>query len=273
MTAATPESMFSLSGRHILITGASQGIGAALAEGFAAAGADVSLLARSAAGLEDTAKRVRSLGRKAVPVPADVTSPTEVEEAFTTAERELGPLDVLVNNAGGPIFQSRILDIREEGWERVLDLNLTSAFRCAQRAGRTMVDRGSGSIINISTVCGVAAWPALAPYSAAKAALLSLTQSMAAEWGPHGVRVNALTPGWIDTPVNAAYVNDERLSRTARAQIPLNRFGHTSELTGAALWLASDASSFVTGTNTVVDGGYLASDMPRDSHTILDRIR
>jgi 2-deoxy-D-gluconate 3-dehydrogenase len=254
---------FSLAGRTALVTGASRGIGAAIARALAEAGADVALAARSSTALAAVAAEIEAVGRRAFPVVCDVTSRDQVEACAREAEERLGRIDVLVNNAGGPLFNALALEIRDEGWERLIALNLTSVFRFCQAVGRGMVARGRGSVINVSSVAGSRPWPALAAYSAAKAGVLSLTQVLALEWGEAGVRVNAICPGWVMTDINERFLADAAARSLALDAVPLRRLGQVEDVVGAALWLASDASSYVTGATIAIDGG-VAPGVPED---------
>jgi NAD(P)-dependent dehydrogenase (short-subunit alcohol dehydrogenase family) len=268
MTAPRP--MTALVGQRALVTGASRGIGAACAVRLAEAGADVALLARSATELSLTAAAVRAHGRTAVELPADVTNAAQIDAACARAERELGPIDVLVNNAGGPIFQSSVLGVRPEGWHKVFELNLTSALRLCQRLGAPMAERGHGSIVNVSSIAAHTPWPAITPYGAAKAGMRHLTQTLAAELGDQGVRVNAVSPAWIDTDVNSAYTRDAELHASAMDLVPLNRWGQADEVAHAVVFLASPAAGFITGADLPIDGGFSIA-MPRGARQILDR--
>lgn len=267
----TPRSSerFSLQGRTALVTGASRGIGRVLAIGLAEMGADVAICARSLPALQAVADEIEHLGQRAVPIRCDVTQPDDVAACVARTCAELGKLDVLVNNAGGPIFQAPILDVRAEGWARTLDLNLTSVQRLCQQVGARMVAQQSGSIINIASLLPTRAWPALAAYSAAKAAVLNLTQNMAVAWGSAGVRVNALCPGWIRTELNRRYFDHPTRCNVAVDAVPLARWGQADDLVGAVTWLASDASRYVTGAIIPVDGG-LAVGVPAQWQTQMD---
>ena len=247
--------MFSLAGKTALVTGASRGIGAAIATAFAEAGADVALVARSGDALDRVAAGIAASGRTAVPIRCDVTRSDEVAACVATAEAALGRIDVLVNNAGGPVFNAPFLAIREEGWHRLLDLNLTSVFRFSQRVGAGMVARGNGSVINIVSVAANRPSPALAGYSAAKAAVLSLTQTLAQEWANAGVRVNAICPGWVMTDINRKFLAEDEATATAVTSVPMRRLGEPEDIIGAAVWLASDAARYVTGASIAADGG------------------
>jgi 2-deoxy-D-gluconate 3-dehydrogenase len=248
-------SVFDLTGKSAFVTGASRGIGQAIAIALAEAGADVALVARSADGLADTAAAVTAVGRKAVVLPADVTSREAVDEAVAAAIERLGDVDVVVNNAGGSNFMVGFRDLRLEGWEKLIRLNLDSAvYVCHAFAGH-LLDRGQGSVINVASVAGVASSPLLTPYGAAKAGLISLTKSLAVEWGRDGVRVNALCPGWTATDLNRNLWLDPTAGPATIATVPMGRWGKPEEMAGPAVFLASEASSFMTGQVLIVDGG------------------
>ena len=248
-------SLFDLTGKAAFVTGASRGIGQAIAVGLAEAGADVALVARSRDGLADTAEQITSIGRKAVVIPADVTSEAEVRTAVAGAIDQLGEVDIVVNNAGGSNFVTGFRDLRLPGWQKLLRLNLDSAvYVCHAFAGH-LLDRRSGSVINVASVAGVVGSPFLAAYGAAKAGLISLTQSLAVEWGGEGVRVNALCPGWTATDLNRHLWEDPGAGPATVATVPLRRWARAEEMAGPAVFLASAASSFMTGQVLVVDGG------------------
>jgi NAD(P)-dependent dehydrogenase (short-subunit alcohol dehydrogenase family) len=184
-----------------------------------------------------------------------VTKPEEIASAVDGALRELGKLDILVNNAGGPLFNAPFLEIRPEGWRRAIDLNLLSVVGFCQAVGAHMVERSTGSIINIDSIGAQHPGPLVSPYCAAKAAVVNLTYVLAQEWGRAGVRINSVSPGWVDTKINRAVFEHEEMSAAVTARIPLGRWGEPDDVVGTALWLASDASSYITGAHIPIDGG------------------
>ncbi|HEV2371582.1 MAG TPA: SDR family NAD(P)-dependent oxidoreductase [Streptosporangiaceae bacterium] len=250
--------MFGLAGKKALVTGASRGIGQVVAVALAQAGADVALVARSEEGLVVTAKQVRECGREALVLPADVTQQDQVAGVVEAAVTGLGHVDIVVNNAGGSNFMVGFVDLRLPGWDKVMTLNLTSAVYVCHAVGPHMLERGQGSVINVASVAGLAASPLLSPYGAAKAGLVSLTKSLAVEWAAQGVRVNALCPGWTATDLNRNLWEDERAGKATVASVPMQRWGKPEEMAGPAVFLASDASSYMTGQVLVIDGGQTA---------------
>ncbi len=247
---------FDLTGRTALVTGASRGIGRALALGLARAGADLALSARDADALQLVAREVEALGRTAHVLPADVTDADACRTLAAEAIASLGRVDVLINNAGGSTFFGPLLDLRFSGWEKTMRLNVDSIVHLSQGIGAHMVERGSGSVINVASVAGLTGTPMMAAYGASKAAVISLTKTLAHEWGGSGVRVNALCPGWTQTDLNkdlwadggADWVKDQAIKRWATVE----------EMVGPTVFLASEASSYVTGQALVVDGGQLS---------------
>jgi NAD(P)-dependent dehydrogenase (short-subunit alcohol dehydrogenase family) len=250
--------LFSLEGKVALVTGASRGIGRAIALGLAEAGADVAVAARGEAELESVAKEIDTLGRRAVVVPTDVTDRAQIEAMVTRTVDELGNVSVLVNNAGGTRFKAPLLALRPEGWDKVLTLNLDSAFHATQVTAQHMVDAGGGSIIQMTSVAGIQGAELLSMYSAAKGGIRLFTQAVAKELASSGVRVNSIAPGWIATDLNANLREEEESDRFITSMIPMGRWGRADEIVGAAIYLASDASSFVTGATIVIDGGQTA---------------
>ena len=248
-------SLFDLTGKKAFITGASRGIGQAIAVAFAEAGADVALVARGPDGLAETASAVAAAGRQALVIPADVTSQEQVAGAVTAAIGQLGHVDIVVNNAGGSSFMTGFADLRLSGWDKIMQLNLNSAvYVCHAFAGHLLA-RGQGSVINVASVTGVVSAVSLAPYGAAKAGLISLSKTLAVEWGASGVRVNALCPGWTATDLNRNLWEDPQAGPDTIRNVPMGRWGRAEEMTGPAVFLASDASSYMTGQVLLIDGG------------------
>ncbi|HEX9697178.1 MAG TPA: SDR family NAD(P)-dependent oxidoreductase [Actinomycetota bacterium] len=250
--------MFSLEGKRALVTGGSRGIGEAIALAFAEAGADVAVAARNADALEVVAGKISATGRRGLAVVCDVTDEAQVRAAVDRTIAELGGLDILVNNAGGNRFMAPVPDLRPDGFDKIINQNLRSAFLFSHVAGAHMRDRAAGSIINMSSVAGLEGAPGLSAYSAAKFGLRGLTMSMAKELASAGVRVNAISPGWIRTDLNVAFRGDSDAEKAFVANVPMQRWGDAREIAGAAVFLASEAASYVTGTTIVVDGGLMA---------------
>jgi NAD(P)-dependent dehydrogenase (short-subunit alcohol dehydrogenase family) len=253
------EQLFSLAGKKALVTGASRGIGQIIAVALARAGADVALTARTEAGLAETGREIRGHGRQAVEIPADLTNRDAAMDSVRIALEELGQLDIVVNNAGGSRFVTPFLDMRQSGWDKVLRLNLDSTMWICQAAGAHMTARGTGSVINVASVAGLAGAPFLAPYGAAKAAVVALTKTLAVEWGRSGVRINALCPGWTATDLNRVMWDAPDGGAATIANVPMGRWGKAEEMAGPAVFLASDAASFMTGQVLVIDGGQTAT--------------
>jgi NAD(P)-dependent dehydrogenase (short-subunit alcohol dehydrogenase family) len=247
-----------LAGKTALVTGASRGIGRAIAVGFAQAGADVVLTARNVDALEETRAAAEAHGRKAVVVPADVTDRDAVRSMVDDAISALGHVDIVVNNAGGTSFMAPFVDLRFDGWEKVFRLNTSSVVHVLQAIGPHLLENGGGSVINVASVAALTGTPALTPYGASKAALHSLTKSLAVEWGHRGVRVNSLCPGWTATDLNRNLWENDDISAAMMRAVPLGRWGKAEEMVGAAVFLGSDASSYLSGQAIVVDGGLTA---------------
>lgn len=250
--------MFSLEGKTALVTGASRGIGRAIALGFAEAGADVAVAARTEEDLNTLAKEIDSLGRKALVLPTDVRERAAIQAMFDKTVEAFGHLDIVVNNAGGSNFMSPIVGLRPEGWDKLRTLNLDSVFHCTQIACQKLLESGGGSIIQLASVAGIQGAQGLSPYSAAKGGVIMFSQAVAKELAGSNVRVNSIAPGWIDTPLNEWMTSDEATLREAEKMIPMGRIGTAEEVVGGAIYLASDASSFVTGATLVIDGGQTA---------------
>lgn len=250
--------LFDLTGRRALVTGSSQGIGAALATGLAEAGASLVLNGRDAMKLAGAAAALRGIGAEVHELPFDVTDHDGVRAAVDAFEADVGPIDILVNNAGMQ-HRTPLEDFPADAFERLLQTNIASVFHVGQACARHMIARRAGKIINIASVQTALARPGIAPYTATKGAVANLTKGMATDWAKHGLQCNALAPGYFDTPLNAALVADPEFSAWLEKRTPAGRWGKVEELVGTCIFLASDASSFVNGTTIFVDGGITAS--------------
>ena len=245
--------LFSLEGRRALITGSSQGIGFALAKGLAVHGAAVVLNGRDPGKIEVAAAELSAVGHKVSTAIFDVTSAEAVRTGIETIEGE-GPIDILINNAGMQ-FRTPLEDFPVDRWEQLLTTNISSVFYVGQAVARHMINRGRGKIINIASVQSELARPGIAPYTATKGAVKNLTRGMCADWAKHGLQINAIAPGYFKTPLNQALVDSAEFSTWLEKRTPAARWGNVDELVGAAVFLSSEASSFVNGHTLYVDGG------------------
>ncbi len=250
--------MFSLEGTRALVTGSSQGIGFALACGLAAAGAQVVLNGRDATKLASAASELSETGASVRELSFDATDHEGVRSAVDDFEAKVGPIDILINNAGMQ-HRTELQDFPADAFERLLQTNVASVFHVGQAVARHMIERKSGKIINIASVQSALARPGIAPYTATKGAVTNLTKGMATDWAKYGLNCNAIAPGYFDTPLNAALVADPEFSSWLEKRTPAGRWGNVEELVGAAIFLASPASSFVNGHTLYVDGGITAS--------------
>jgi NAD(P)-dependent dehydrogenase (short-subunit alcohol dehydrogenase family) len=247
---------FSILGRNALVTGASSGLGRHFASVLTSAGAKVAIAARRVDRLHALEAEIRKNGGRALPVALDVTDRQSVDQAFDAAEAALGPITILINNAGVP-SESFFLQTSEEEWRAVADVNLDGVFRVGQEAARRMTAHDAGgSIINIASILSFGAMKSLSAYAATKAAVVSLTKSMALELARHGIRVNALAPGYFATEINDGFLASDAGKRVL-GRVPMRRAGRLEELDAPLLLLASDAGSFITGSVITVDGGHL----------------
>ena len=249
--------LFDLTGKRALVTGSSQGIGLAIAQGLADHGAAIVLNGRDGDKLAAAAARLTARGHKVSTSRFDVTSAAAVAEAVDAIERA-GPIDILVNNAGMQ-FRSPLEDFPAERWEQLLATNVSSVFYVAQAVARHMIKRGRGKIINIASVQSELARPGIAPYTATKGAVRNLTRGMCTDWAKYGLQVNAIAPGYFKTPLNQALVDDPEFSAWLAKRTPAGRWGNVDELIGAAVFLSGNASSFVNGHTLYVDGGITTS--------------
>jgi NAD(P)-dependent dehydrogenase (short-subunit alcohol dehydrogenase family) len=254
-TAPDPTRAFRLDGKVAMITGASRGLGRGFAEVLAAGGATVVLAARGVEQLAVVREDIEEAGGKAIAVQLDVRDKEQAEDAVAAAVEQAGRIDILVNNSGVAVTR-RILDVSEEDWNSVLDTNLTGAWNVAQAVARQMAEDGEGgTLVNISSLLGIRTQAGVVAYSVAKAGLDHLTRVMAVELARQNIRVNSLAPGYILTDLNRAFFETEP-GKALTARVPMRRLGLPDDLTGALLFLASDASKYVTGQVLVVDGGH-----------------
>jgi NAD(P)-dependent dehydrogenase (short-subunit alcohol dehydrogenase family) len=254
MSESTATNQFDLTGKVAIVTGASRGLGQYLARALAGAGADLIVTSRSIGAVEPFAVELSALGRRVLPLELDVTSFESIQAMASAAQAAFGKIDVLVNNAGCNI-RKPALDVTWDDWNTILNTNLRGPFFVAQAVARQMISQGSGRIINIGSVTSVAGYAGLGPYGASRGGIKQLTMSLAADWGQHGITVNCLAPGWFKTAQNAVLYEDQEWVDYLVERIPLNRPGQPHDLDGALLFLASDASCYVTGQTLLVDGG------------------
>src|SRR5580658_1435058 len=250
--------LFSLEGKVAVVTGGTSGIGRAMALGLADAGADVVATGRRVQQVNEAATEIEARGRKSLRIPSDVSDRASLEKLLAATLEAFGKVDILVNCAG-IIKRTPTLDLSEEEWNNILNTNLTGTLRASQIFGRHMIERGYGRIVNIASLNSFVALAEVAAYAASKAGVASLTRSLAVEWSKKGVTVNAIAPGVFRTDINAKLLDSTARGQELLMRTPMGRFGKTEELVGAAIYLASDSASFVTGEVLVVDGGFLAS--------------
>lgn len=247
-----------LNGRTAVVIGGTSGIGRAIAHGLAEAGADVVCTSRRAEQVEAAAAEIETRGKRTLRVTSDVSDRDSLQHLLDKCIAEFGKVDILVNSAGRT-KRAPTVDFAEEDWAEILETNLTGTLRACQVFGRHMLDRGYGRIVNIASLSTFVSLHEVAAYSASKAAVGSLTKSLAIEWAKHGVNVNAIAPGVFRTALNQKLLDESDRGREFLTRTPMGRFGQVEELAGAAVFLASEAASFVTGEILVVDGGFLAS--------------
>ena len=253
-----PEPSFDLSGKVAIVTGGSRGIGRAIALGLASHGADVVVASRKQADLDIVAAEIRALGRKAAAIATHMRNKEDIDRLVEQTLDQFGKIDILVNNAGTNPYFGLLMNIEESAWDQIMTVNLKGYFLMAQAVARGMIEQGSGSIINVSSAGGRRASPGLGAYSISKAGDIMLTQVLAQELGQHGIRVNAIAPGIVQTKFAKALWSNEQILEASLRMTPLGRIGQPEEMAGVCVWLASEASSFVTGQTIILDGGQSA---------------
>ena len=251
-------SSFRLSGRRALVTGSSRGIGYAIAEALASAGAEIIINGRDTEALGLAAEKLTSGGATVKAVAFDVTNEESVGDAIEYCEAQLGPIDILINNAGMQ-FRSPLEDFPAEKFDQVMRTNVTSVFTVGHAVARRMIPRGRGKIVNICSLMSALARPSIAPYAASKAAVANLTRGMATDWAKHGLHINGIAPGYIRTELNEALLANAEFNTWVEKRTPMGRWADPAELGGAAVFLSSEASSFVNGHILYVDGAFTAT--------------
>jgi NAD(P)-dependent dehydrogenase (short-subunit alcohol dehydrogenase family) len=254
------DALFDLSGQVALVTGTSRGLGQYFARALARAGADLILTSRRRKSLDDFAAEIHALGRRTVTLELDVRDPDSIRRMAEEAEAAFDGIHILVNNAGCNV-RKPALDVTWDDWNLILDTNLRGSFFVAQAVARGMIQRRYGRIVNIGSVTSVFGYAGLAPYGASRGGIRQLTMSLADDWGPHGVTVNCLAPGWFKTAQNQVLYEDQAWVSSLVERIPLRRPGAPSDLDGAIVFLASEASRYVTGQTLLVDGGITTGSM------------
>lgn len=243
-----------LTGQVALVTGATKGLGYGIVMGLAQAGADIIVVSRTSADCEKVAKELEAMGRKALPIPADVSTVSGIEKLVSHAVKEVGKIDILVNNAGTGITRKAV-EVTEEEWDATINLNLKGVFFLCQAVGKHMIENNNGSIINISSAAALKQDINLSPYYTSKAGVVQLSKVLALEWARHNLRVNCVCPGYVLTSLNEKEFSDARILERFVKTIPMRRLGIVGEIAGIVVYLASDASRYVTGAVFSADGG------------------
>jgi Dehydrogenases with different specificities (related to short-chain alcohol dehydrogenases) len=248
------ENLFDLTGKIALITGATKGLGYGIAKAMASAGADIVAVSRTVSDCQKVAEEIKRLGRRAIGIPANISTLESINQMVDEAARVMGRIDILVNNAGTAVTKPA-LELTEDDWDQVVDLNLKGQFFLAQAIGKLMQQQKSGSIINIASVFGVIVDTNILPYTISKAGLIHMTKALAAEWAKYSIRVNTVSPGYVITSMNEKEFSNPKVLNHFLKKIPQRHLGEVQDITGAVLYLASDAAAFTTGSNILVDGG------------------
>ncbi len=256
--SANDTGLFDLTGTVAVVTGGARGIGRAIAQALSAHGATVAVCGRTVDRLESVAAEMRARGGRAVAIRADVTRDDDVAQLRDIVLGEFGHIDVLVNNAGIDPHYASLEHTTDAQWRQIIEVNLTGVYRCCRLLGTTMIPRANGSIINISSIAGHIGLKRQVPYAASKGGVEQLTRALAHDWAEHGIRVNAIAYGFVETDLTSEVVTHPHIGARLRARIPLNRFGTLDDVPGAAVFLASRAASYVTGHSLLVDGGWTA---------------
>jgi len=249
--------LFTFSGKTALVTGSAQGLGKEIALGFVQYGA--SLVLADAMYPDETAKLVEGKGARCIAVQTDISDEKQVRKLAKAAGSEYGNVDILINNAGvSQLSYTATEELTVDEWDHIVEINLRGTFLCCKHIGKLMIDRGGGSIVNIASTAGVTGVPRAPAYCASKSGIILLTKSLALEWARHNIRVNSIAPHYLETNLTQGLRDSEKIHKALVKQIPLRRFGKTSEVVGPVLFLSSDASSYITGAVIPVDGGYLS---------------
>lgn len=249
--------LFALKDRVAVVTGASRGLGRAMSLGLADFGADIAAVGRDIEALNETVTNIEKLGAKAIAIKADVTVKKEIEAMVQQVVREFGKIDILVNNAG-ILKMAPAEETKEEDWDAVIKVNLKGQFLCAQEVGKQMIKQRSGVIINMASVAGEFGFPMSSAYDCSKGGVILLTKTLASEWAKYNIRVNCIAPGIFETDMTKDLLGAGEFADTIKKKVPMGRVGKPEELSGSAVFLASDASSYMTGNVLVVDGGWTA---------------
>lgn len=250
-------SKFNLEGKVAIVTGSGRGLGRAMAISLAEAGADVVVTARSFEQVQETSQDIEKLGRKCLPVKTDVTSKEDVDALIRKTLDQFGSIDILINNVGMAIVKD-LMNTTPEDWQKQLDTNLTSAYLCCRAAGKHMLEKGSGKVVNVATVAGVRGKWKMSGYGAAKAGIIQLTKTLAIEWARYNVNVNCIIPGIFYTSATKSVLDDDKMREIRTRKVPLKRIGEPEDIGPLAVFLSSAASDFITGTVIPIDGGELA---------------